>query len=47
MGVGPQAYADELDRRAIVGRILVVSGGDASELLDPVEEALDEIVHWR
>jgi len=41
--VAPQAYADELDGCEIVGSILVVSGGDAAELLDPVAEALDEI----
>jgi hypothetical protein len=41
--VAPQADTDELDGGEIVGIILVVSGGDASELFDPVEEALDEI----
>lgn len=41
--VAPQPHADELDGRKIVGSILVMSGGDAPELLDPIEEALDEI----
>jgi hypothetical protein len=27
----------------MVGSVLVISGGDAAELLDPIEEAFDEI----
>lgn len=41
-GVAPQAYADELDRREIVGIVHVMSSEDASELPDPIEKALDQ-----
>lgn len=39
----PEANADEFDGGEEISRILVVAGGDAVELLDAVEEALDEV----
>jgi hypothetical protein len=39
----PDAGADELDGGEVVFRALIVARGDASEALDAVEEALDEI----
>ncbi len=42
--VTPETCANELDDREIVGSVLVISRGDAPELLDPIEEPLDEIM---
>lgn len=39
----PVSDTDELDGGEKVGRILVIAGGDATELLDAVEEAFDEV----
>ena len=39
----PAASADELDGGEIVFGAFVISRGDVPEMLDPVEEALDEI----
>jgi hypothetical protein len=39
----PEANADEFDSGEVIGRVFVISRGDAPELLDPVEEALDQI----
>jgi hypothetical protein len=41
--VAPDASADEFDRGEVVFRALVIAGCDASEAIDMVEEALDEI----
>lgn len=39
----PEADTDKFDGRKEIGRILVVACGDAAELLDTIEEALDEV----
>ena len=39
----PQTDGCQLHEREIVGRKLVVASGDASTVLDPVEEPLDAI----
>jgi hypothetical protein len=43
MNAQPNACCGELDHGEIVCRELFVAGGDTSEVLNPVEEALDAV----